>query len=131
MTEDDMISLVGEDAISGVTPIMGNLSEMPENFLEELVAQRQAFSTIVNYDGKPVYRIIWQLCMNNVQMHVVFAHQIAKKANISWLLCAADKLAVAHKVKKFSFVTSRKALVGLTRQWGAKVTNVELEKSYV
>lgn len=126
-----MVSLLSEKEVSGVTVLFHDLCRnMPDDYFEQMIASGDANSTIVCFDGKPVYRLIWQRIKRGAELSILLAQELSPASNICWLGCAIDKLAESLKVKSAVLTTARRALIKQCQNWGAEVFAVRMAKHY-
>ena len=126
MPENDMVSLLPETEISGVTAhVHALLADIPEDHFEKQVACGNYAATLVQFEGVPVYRLIWQLTFGGSNLNVVFAQSLKALKNDSQILhVALKKLGVKFGVKNITFSTARKGLVESAKTVGYKVYGV-------
>jgi hypothetical protein len=131
---DELISLLSESDIStsnATASVFGLIHDLPEKHYERLVSEKLAFSTVIQFDGKPAYRIIWQKIVQGTQIWVLMAQQLSRDANALWLGLGIDKIARLEKVSAVIFATARKALIEQCRTWGAVPVQILMKKDYV
>ncbi|MDE2020065.1 MAG: hypothetical protein KGJ13_07005 [Patescibacteria group bacterium] len=127
------ISLLAEKEIAGVTTIYRDFlpAECGGDYYEKLVSEGRAVSTVVQFHGVPVYRVIWEILRNLNEMHILLVHQIKNDfADIQVLGTAVDKLAEMEKISAVVMTECRAAMVEQVKNWGAEIIGVKMRKKY-
>jgi hypothetical protein len=134
MSAAAMIELLDESDISGTGTSAMVLSlppHLPEEYFENLVAEKRAASTIITANGLSMFRVIWQWTANKC-ISVLLALAVAPpdKANFLCLCRGMDVLAAREKASAILFSTGRRALVTQTMTWGASPFQIWMRKDY-
>ena len=129
MPESRMIGLLPETKISGVTAsfkICGDA--MPDDYFEKLVAAGQIHSTVIEFEKKPLYRVLWETRKDGAEFHILFLQElIAGGDNIAVAFVGCRKLAASLGCLDIAFETARRGMVEQAKKFGAMVYAVAVK----
>ena len=130
MTEADMITLMPESDISGVSARMHCLiDELPEDFFESEIRNGWFKATTICRDGIALYRVIWQRVRAGKVLSVLVALEMKPGGDdANYLAAGLEKIARLEGCSTIIFQTPRRALVAVAKNWGAEVYAVCLRK---
>lgn len=130
MNPPELLELLPETEISGASEsVFGGAYEVPVGYYEDCVKRGTSKATLVNFDGLPVYRIIWQKVFGS-QISILLLQALKNPADINLAGMALDALAASEKATAVIFSTGRKALYAQARTWGAEPKQVVMVKKY-
>jgi hypothetical protein len=127
-----LIALLPETDIagSGLTALlMGGAFKLTPDFYENLIASGAAKSAVIQADGRPVYRVIWEKLVTG-EISILAAQALTADTDVNFLGAGLDALAALEKTPAILFCTARRGLVQQVESWGAKPVSLWFKKSY-